>query len=73
MGRKSIAEVVAAYRGIAELEAEATMRRDDVVDIIMAGRVSPSDMADLIGVTESAVTQMRDRKLARSFKALQKG
>lgn len=58
MTKLSISEVVNDYRGLSAIANEARRRRANVVKLVIAGRVSNADMADLLGITTSGVDQM---------------
>jgi predicted transcriptional regulator len=61
MDKKSIVSVVVGYMEIDNLRKEQRRRRRDVAQLVADGRISAEDMADLIGVTTSAVTQLVGR------------
>lgn len=73
MSKVSMSQIVADYCGIQSLESEATRRRANVVSAVINGRISSSDMADLLGITPSAVDQMVYRYKANHPSMLARG
>jgi len=57
----SLASIVKDYKDIALLEGEARRRRRAVAKAVNDGRIGTEDMADLIGITESGVSQLAKR------------
>lgn len=71
MANVNMLQVINGYREIAGLEREARKRRTAVAAAVRSGRISSSAMAELIGVTASAVDQMVTREKARELDAQQ--
>ncbi len=55
MAKINMSQVVANYTGIADLKTEATKRRVEVARAVVDGRITHEAMAQLLGITESAV------------------
>lgn len=67
MAKTRVSTVIAAYLAIQEQEQKAKRTRSQVADLVLSGRMTAGDVADLIGITESGVNQIVMRKRAGMY------